>query len=356
MADSPRWVLKDQIAKLAAKGYELKTGVEPEFFILADSEVPKVSDAKDTQGKACYDAQALMRRYTLLKEIVNTLNACGFGVYQADHEDANGQFEINWHYSDCLKTADRFVFFKWVTKTLAERHGFRATFMPRPFATLTGNGLHAHCSLWAGGKNVFQGEEPVASSEFSEEARSFGLSRVALHFIGGVLEKAPAFCAITNPTVNSYKRLCGAPTASGATYAPNRISWSGNNRTHMVRVPDNKRFELRLADGAANPYLLPASILAAGLWGMDVRANPSRACFRADVNMYNLSDDAPEVAHIRSLPTNLLDALRALQKDQEFVHCLGAEAVDAFVKLKKAEWVDFMQHLSAWEVAHTLDC
>merc|ERR1719464_759844 len=141
------------------------TGVEPEFFLLAEGEPPKISDASDRKAKPCYETGALMRRYEVLKEIVETLNASGFGVYQNDHEDANGQFEINWHYSDCLNFADQVVYFKWVVKTLAERHGYRATFMPRPFKNLAGNGLHAHCSLWKGDKNVFESSNKVSYTE-----------------------------------------------------------------------------------------------------------------------------------------------------------------------------------------------
>lgn len=284
----------------------------------------------------------------MLKAIVSSLNACGFGVYQTDHEDANGQFEINWHYDDCLTTADRLVFFKFVVKMIAERHGFRATFMPRPFKNLSGNGLHAHCSLWQDGTNVFVGTE--------EKGRkySLGLSPLAMHFLGGVMEKAATMCAITNPTVNSYKRINGAMTVSGATWAPNRISFSGNNRTHMVRVPANDRFEVRLADGAANPYLLPAAILAAGIHGMEKKLDPSACFFDASVNMYLKSDE--ECKDIKKLPLNLLDALRVLEKDPDVETLLGSKIVKAFLKLKYAEWHDFTAHLSRWELEQSLDC
>merc|ERR1740130_1877105 len=173
--DSPRWVLKDQIEKAAKLNYVFKTGIEAEFFLLTD-DLSAISDGKDKQEKPCYDAQALMRRYKLLKEIVDSLNTAGYGVYQTDHEDANGQFEINWHYTDCLTTADRHVFFKWLTKTLAERHGFRATFMPRPFKDLTGNGCHCHCSLWTKDKNenVFVGKRGEKGS-----LASLGLTEIA---------------------------------------------------------------------------------------------------------------------------------------------------------------------------------
>jgi len=356
--DSPRWVLKAQIEKAAASGYELRTGVEPEFFLLADAETPAISDPKDQQEKPCYDAQALMRRYVVLREIVKTLNAAGFGVYQTDHEDANGQFEINWHYTDCLTTADQHVFFKWVVRTLAERHGFKATFMPRPFKNLTGNGCHVHCSLWKGETNLFAGDASAANAAEGPEAplKRLGLSQTALHFMAGVLSKANSLCAVTNPTVNSYKRLIGIPTTSGATWAPNRVSWSGNNRTHMIRVPDSDRFEVRVADGAANPYLLQAAVLSAGLLGLEKKMSPAPYFFEPTVNMYKIPDGAPEIKNIPLLPQNLLDALRALEEDKDVRAMLGEKFVDSFLSMKKAEWADFMRHLSSWELQNTLDC
>eukprot|EP00435_Cladocopium_sp_Y103_P001776 s1549_g1.t1 len=329
VAQSPRAVLKAQIAEAKKRGYVFKSGVEVHLTS---------NPRNDTVG--C--RESMMRRYALLADIVKTLNACGFGVYQTDHEDANGQFEINWHYQDCLTTADQHVFFKWAVKTLAERHGFRATFMPRPFSNLSGNGCHIHCSLWAGDKNVFEGSDTI--------------SDLALQFLGGVLAKAPSYCAVTNPTVNSFKRLNGAATASGYTWSPNRVSWSGNNRSHMVRVPDSDRFELRLADGAVNPYLLPAVMLACGFWGIDTKADPRKCSFPADVNMYEIPDGSPKLEGIASLPRNLLDATRALESDEHLTALLGAEFMRAFVKLQKLEWAEFTAHLSNWELSQTLDC
>jgi len=311
----------------------------------------KISDSRDRAEKPCYETGALMRRYGVLKEMVKALNASGFGVYQTDHEDANGQFEINWHYNDCLTTADRHVYFKWVVKTLAERNGFQATFMPRPFKNLTGSGCHVHSSLWSGGKNVFVGP----STEFPT-LDGLGLSTQAYHFLGGVMAKARTCCAITNPTVNSYKRLAGAMTDSGSTWAPNRISMSGNNRTHMVRVPDNDRFELRVADGAVNPYLLQATVLASGLWGMDQKKDPRPCAYESHVNMYLIPDGAPEIANLDRMPANLLDALRVLEADTEMAALLGSTFMTSFLKMKNAEWEDFTRQLTQWELDKTLDC
>lgn len=348
--DSPRWVLKDQIAKAESQGYVFKTGVEAEFFLLSPDEMA-ISDPRDRQDKPCYDAQALMRRYTVLTSIITTLNMCDYGVYQTDHEDANGQFEINWHFKDCLTTADRHVFFKWVVKTLAERNGFRATFMPRPFKDLTGNGCHCHCSLWAGEKNVFVGTEGAKGT-----LAGLGLSDIALNFLGGVMEKTASLVGITNPSVNSYKRLNGAMTNSGATWSPNKLSVSGNNRTHTVRVPENDRFELRLADGAVNPYLLPASILASGLMGIQKKCDPSVFFMPPNVNMYTLADSDPSIAHIKKLPLNMLDALRAMEQDPDLPGMLGEYFVKAYLKLKNNEWRDYCAHISAWELEKGLDC
>lgn len=348
--DSPRWVLKDQVEKAEKQGYVFKTGVEAEFFLLSPSEMA-ISDPKDRQDKPCYDAQAMMRRLPVLTAIVSTLNLCGFGVYQTDHEDANGQFEINWHYKDCITTADRHVFFKWVVKTLAERHGFRATFMPRPFANLTGNGCHCHCSLWQGDKNVFAGTVGAQGT-----IESLGLTPIGLQFLGGVMDKSASLCAITNPSVNSYKRLNGAMTNSGSTWSPNRISCSGNNRSHMVRVPEGDRFELRLADGAVNPYLLQACILASGLRGLETKCDPKARFMPTNTNMYLIPDGDKRIEHIEKLPTSLLDGLRLMEKDADLSKMFNQKFVDSFLKLKHHEWKEYAAHLSSWELDKTLDC
>lgn len=350
--DSPRWVLKNQIGKAADAGYVFKTGVEPEFFLLSKDDMA-ISDASDAQAKPCYETGALMRRYTVLSEIVEALNSAGFGVYQTDHEDANGQFEINWHYSDCLTTADRHVFFKWVVKSLAEKHGYRATFMPRPFRDLTGNGCHCHCSLWKGDKNVFSGSEPVAS-ELVKTMDQLGLSELGLQFLGGVLDKARAFCALTNPTVNSYKRIAAMPTASGSTWAPNSISFSGNNRTHMVRVPAGDRFEVRIADGAVNPYIMPAVLLAAGLSGLEQKLVPTTFFYPPTTNMY-LCDKA-QTEKLPRLPENLHDALAHFNADADLKMRLGSRFSRFFVAQKQREWQEYSTQVTKWELERTLDC
>jgi glutamate---methylamine ligase len=335
----PRQVLKRQLAAAGAQSYRLKTGVEAEFFVL-NPDGNAIADENDRQAKPCYDPVPLMRRIELIRAICDAMLALGWGPYQVDHEDANGQFEMNWTYSDALVTADRHVFFKFMVKQLAERHGLRATFMPKPFAHLTGNGCHAHVSLWdkAGEANLF--------NDASGEA---GLSPLAYSFLGGVLASAEPLTALFNPTVNSYKRINGRQTLSGATWSPNTVTYGGNNRTHMVRIPEPGRFELRLADGAANPYLLQAGILAAGLDGIAAKRDPGK---RLDINMY---EDRSAAKDARRLPLNLLDALRALDGSTLLREALGAPFVDAYIKLRTAEWQDYTAQLTDWERDHTLD-
>ena len=339
VAHGPRTVLKQVLADAKEKGYLVKTGVECEYFILTP-EGTEVADSADIQAKPCYDQQALMRRYDLISEICDHMETLGWGPYQNDHEDANGQFEMNWDYSEGLTTADRHSFFKYMTKTVAERHGFRATFMPKPIATLTGNGCHAHVSVWnkTGKINLME-----------DKKGELGLSKLAYHFIGGLLEHAESLAAITNPVVNSYKRINAPRTTSGATWSPNTVTYSGNNRTHMIRIPDSDRIEVRLADGAANPYLLQAVLIGAGLWGVANKIDPGK---RLDIDMYA---EGHKVKNAPRLPLNLLDALRAFQNNKIMRGILGAEFADSYLKLKMEEWNSYMQHFSEWERQNALD-
>ena len=335
VAQAPRTVLKNQIA--AADGYTMKTGVECEYFLIS-ADGMQISDAADNAVKPCYDQSALMRRYEVIREICDAMLSLGWGAYQNDHEDANGQFEMNWNYDDALKTADRHVFFKFMVRSIAEKHGLRATFMPKPFIDLTGSGCHIHVSLWKGKENAF-----------ADAKGELGLSALGYNFIGGLIHSADALCAITNPTVKSYKRINAPRTVSGATWAPNTITYTGNNRTHMIRIPDAGRFEFRLADGGANPYLLPAAVLAAGMDGIRNTRDPGK---RLDINMYT---DGHKVRGAKKLPLNLLDALRALDKSTVLRSALGAPLVDGFLKLKTQEWNDYSRHLTQWERTNTLD-
>jgi glutamate---methylamine ligase len=340
VADSPRVQLKNQVAAAARKGYRMKSGVECEYFLITP-DGRSVADTLDTQEKPCYDQSALMRRYEVVTEICDSMLKLGWAPYQNDHEDANGQFEMNWDYDDCLLTADRHVFFKYMVKAIAEKHGLRATFMPKPFSNLTGNGCHAHVSVWdkTGKKNLFH-----------DPKGELGLSKLAYQFLGGVMHSTDALCAIFNPTVNSYKRINAPRTTSGATWAPNTVTYSGNNRTHMIRIPDAGRFELRLMDGAANPYLMQAGVLAAGLDGIANKRDPGP---RHDINMY---EEGHKLKNVKRLPLNMLDALRAFGASKTLRATMGDSFVDSYVKLKTIEWNSYSKHLTQWERDNTLDC
>ncbi len=336
---APRVTLKRLVKAAADAGLRVKTGIEAEYF-LTTPDGSAISDEYDTADKPCYDQQAVMRRYDVIAEICDYMGEMGWGPYQNDHEDANGQFEMNFDFDDVLATADKHSFFKFMVKSVAEKHGLRATFMPKPFEGLTGNGCHAHISVWnkTGKKNVF-----------ADKKMDLGLSAKGLNFLGGIVKHAKGMCAITNPTVNSYKRINAPVTSSGATWAPNTVTWTSNNRTHMVRVPGPGRFELRLPDGAVNPYLLQAVIIAAGLEGINKEMDPGK---RHEINMYT---EGHTVKNAPRLPLNLLDALREFDKDKTLKAALGEDVSAAFLKLKHQEWDRFTAHFTEWERANTLD-
>jgi glutamine synthetase len=337
---APRTVLKKIVEEATSKyGLYVKTGVEAEFFLVGQDGV-SAADPKDNATKPCYDQQALMRRYDVISEICDYMLELGWQPYQNDHEDAIGQFEMNWSYADALVTADRHSFFKFMVRSIAEKHGLRATFMPKPFPTLTGSGCHVHVSVW---------DKDGKINKFYDESNEIGLSGQGYHFLGGIMKHAEALAAITNPTVNSYKRINAPRTVSGATWSPNTVTWTGNNRTHMVRVPGKGRFELRLPDGAANPYLLQAVIIAVGIDGIKTKADPGK---RYDIDMYQLGHtvtDAPK------LPLNLLDALRAFDKNESLKAALGSQFSAAYLKMKHQEWNSYTAHFSQWERDNTLD-
>ena len=343
---SPRVMLKNQIKKLKKKGLQMKSGVECEYFLIS-TDGNSIADPRDTQSKPCYDQSALMRRYDLIKEICDCMIEMGWGPYQNDHEDANGQFEMNWDYDDCLVTADRHTFFKFMVKTIAEKHGLRATFMPKPFENLTGNGCHAHISVWDGKKN-----------KFLDKSNNLGLSKMAYNFLGGVIKNASSLSAFFNPTINSYRRINAPPTKSGASWSPSSISYTGNNRTHMIRIPDPGRFELRLMDGSVNPYLLQASVLAAGLNGLKNKTDPGKPL---DCNMY---EDHKKYPNLPKLPNELDQSLEKLKSNKDINDAFGKEVINSYIKLKNSEINQFKQKenfdktkaITRWERDNTLDC
>jgi glutamine synthetase type III len=357
VAASPRIMLKNQINKFSKKNMFLKTGVECEYFLITQ-DGNSIADHNDIADKPCYDQSALMRQYDLIKAICDSMIMLGWGPYQNDHEDANGQFEMNWDFSNCLQTADRHVFFKFMVRTLAEKKGLRATFMPKPFLNKTGNGCHAHLSVWnKKGKNLFANKKD-----------QLGLSKTAYHFMGGIMHSAEALTAWFNPTINSYKRINAPTTASGATWAPNTITYAGNNRTHMVRVPGPGRFELRLMDGATNPYLLQAGMLAAGIDGIERKRNPGKPI---NVNMY---EEGHKVKGAKKLPLTLDQSLSYLEKNKVLQNAFGKDVINSYVKLKKREIKKYNSSIekkigfktskkgnksgiiTQWEKDNTLDC
>ena len=343
---SPRVILKKQIKKLKNQNLTMKSGVECEYFLISP-DGNSIADPRDTQSKPCYDQSALMRRYDLIKEICDCMIEMGWNPYQNDHEDANGQFEMNWDYADCLITADRHTFFKYMVKTIAEKHGLRATFMPKPFENLTGNGCHAHVSVWQGKKN-----------KFLDKSDNLGLSKMAYNFLGGVIKNASSLSAFFNPTINSYRRINAPPTKSGATWSPSSISYTGNNRTHMIRIPDPGRFELRLMDGSANPYLLQASVLAAGLYGLKNKIDPGKPL---NCNMY---EDHAKYPDLPKLPNELGQSLEQLKNNKEMNDAFGKETIMSYIKLRSLEIREFQSKenfdktkpISKWEKDNTLDC
>lgn len=336
----PRIILKRQLAKMTDGGYRMKTGVECEYMLL-EQDGKSIHDTRDSQEKPCYDQTALMRNFEVVSQICDAMIELGWNPYQNDHEDANGQFEMNWDYSDALTTADRHVFFKFMVKTLAERNGQRATFMPKPFTDLTGNGCHAHVSIW---------NSDATENLFLDESDEVGLSSLAYSFLGGIMHNAQALCSLFNPTVNSYKRINAPRTRSGASWSPNSVTYTGNNRTHMIRIPDAGRFELRLMDGSANPYLLQAGIAAAGVDGIENNRDPGK---RLDIDMYANPEQAGDV---KKLPLNLLDAIRTTESSEVLRSALGSDILDSYCKLKLADWNQFCSQVSDWERDNTLDC
>jgi glutamine synthetase len=340
----PRTILLRQIERARALGFLYKTGVEPEFFLLrrdaAGMFVPH--DALDTLSKPCYDLRALHRNLDLMTTLVRYMQEMGWEPYANDHEDANCQFEINWTYSDALTTADRHTFFRWMVRTVAEEHGLTATFLPKPFTHLTGNGCHIHQSLWdaATGENLFL-----------EKGDPNGLSPLAYYFVGGLMAHAPALAAVTNPLVNSYKRLKRGAPRSGATWAPVYITYGGSNRTQMVRIPGAGRIEFRAADGAANPYLAAAVLLAAGLDGIARGLDPGP---RNDDNLYEVPEDELQRRGIGFLPTTLSEAVDALEKDEVVRAALGEIYAADYVRGKRDEWRRYHETVSPWEIENYL--
>lgn len=308
-------------------GLHVFLGLEPEFFLLRplDSGGWGVATSGESLAKPCYDYRNLTSVTDYLKDLHEALSAADIDVYQIDHEDANGQFEVNFAYDHALITADRLIFFKIAAQAIARKHGFLCSFMPKPFADRAGSGMHAHISAGrVAGENAFADQQ---------DPRGLGLSATAYAFLGGLLKHADALTALAAPTVNSYRRLVKSGSRSGATWAPVRHIYGNNNRTAFVRVPAD-RLELRVPDMASNPYLLTAAIVYAGLDGIRHNLNPGEPC---NENVYRLSDKELIARGIRAVPCCLELTLDALELSEVMSEGFGADFLDLFVKLKRAE-------------------
>jgi glutamine synthetase len=347
---APRLILKGMLEKARARGLEYNVGCEAEYFLVRRGQdgTIDVADPLDRSVAPCYDAKGLTRMFDHLTTVSRYMNQLGWANYANDHEDANGQFEQNFQYSDALTSADRLIFFRYMVHTVAHNAGLAATFMPKPFASLTGSGLHLHSSLWDAGTGAELFADPG-------DARGLGLSQLAYHYIGGLIAHAPALAAVTCPTVNSYKRMGAGAPLSGATWAPAYATYGGNNRTQMLRVPDGGRVENRACDGSANPYLAMAVQLAAGLDGIDRGLDPGEP--NRD-NLHVLPAEEVTRRGIRSLPPTLLHAADELVADDVLREALGktpdGDYVDYYAKVKREEFHAWHSVVSGWEVERYL--
>ncbi|MBJ7555360.1 type III glutamate--ammonia ligase [Marinomonas spartinae] len=335
-----RVALKNHIKRLEAKGWTLNTGLEPEFYLFKKGEQGELLpvDQSDTLAKPCYDYKGLSRSREFLERLVEALQAVNFDVYQIDHEDANGQFEINYTYGDALESADRFTFVRMAAGEIANDMGIICSFMPKPAPDKTGNGMHFHLSITdESGKNLFNDDS---------DKNGMGLSKLAYHFTAGILAHAKAICAFAAPTANSYKRLVVGGNSSGATWAPAYVCYGDNNRSALVRVPYG-RLEFRLPDSGCNPYLVHSALIAAGLDGVERELDPGEPM---NINLYDLSLEEILAKNISILPQSLGDALDELEKDTVFVDAMGKDLVAEFLKVKRAEWNEYSRQVSSWEV------
>jgi glutamine synthetase len=331
----PRQVLKRATARLAERGWRLQSGIEPEFFLLRRDARAQwhPADDRDRLDKPSYDLKSLPRHAPFLRALHEALAGCGLDVLQIDHEDAHGQFEVNFAHDEALRSADHLMLFKQAAHAIAETHGAVFSMMPKPFANQPGSGLHFHVSLWEGARCLF------------DDGRD-DLSVLGRHFIAGVLHHAAPLCALAAPTVNSYKRLVVGESLSGTSWAPACVAHGPNNRTAMIRTLPG-RFEWRLPDAAANPYLATAALIAAGLDGIDRKLDPGAACTD---DLFALAPVAIRERGIAWLPQSLEAAVDALEASELMRQTLGATLHREFVRLKRDEWLAYARHVSAWEL------
>ncbi len=344
----PRLNLKRVLADVKREGYSFNVGIEPEHFLVtrkADGSITIWDPGNfDTLEKACYDYKGISGVMDYLRDMMDGLNRLGWDSYQSDHEDANGQYEINFAYSDALTTADRYTFFKMMTSQLAQKYGAIATHMPKPFTNRTGSAAHIHFHLADAqtGENLFLDES---------DPKGLGLSELAYHFIGGIMAHAPALCGVTSPTVNCYKRLqVGTASLHGSTsgyiWTPAFVSYGDNNRTQMIRTAGPGHLEDRTVSAGCNPYLALATYVLAGLDGIHRELDPGEPNLG---NLYDLGLEEIRRRGIRVFPQSLEESLNELEQDEVVLESLGEIAPD-FMRLKRQEWKDYHRQVTAWEI------
>lgn len=341
LATCSRQVLKKQVKRLQAKGWTLWVGIEPEFFLLRQDALGQwnQADTADQLDKPSYDLKAIYRNQEFLEDMRKALTALGFELQQIDHEDACGQYEINYKFDDALASADRYMLFKMTAHAIAQQHGATFSCMPKPFANAPGSGLHFHLSITdAQGKAVF-----------TNLADPLGLSTKGYSFVAGLLHHADALAALCAPTVNSYKRLASSDSASGTTWSPVWKAYGDNNRTCLVRTVAG-RIEWRLPDPSCNVYAAIAATLAAGLDGLDKLMVAPAACDADLYEQYANHADMPA-----QLPHDLRAALDALTANTALTEQVGSAFCAEFVRLKRQEWDSFSAHVSPWELKKYAD-
>ena len=335
-AGCSRRVLLKQIERLNARGWTLNIGIEPEFFLVTQDENGRpVPCNKDKQDKPSYDLSALSRVRDVLRKMEAGLTACGFDVFQIDHEDASGQYELNYHYSDALQAADRFTLFKMGASHIAEEAGLVFTLMPKPFADRPGSGLHLHLSL----------SDKAGKAVMADADDTHGLSTTGHQLAAGLLKHSSALAAFHAPSVNSYKRLVIGRSLSGTTWAPAHIAWGYNNRTTVLRTVAN-RMEFRLTDGSCNIYLALASTIAAMLDGVEQQLTPPAPI---DEDVYEWDEAEFAKRNVKALPQTLGEALVALSADSTLAKALGEDFVAEYLATKTPEWIDYCRSVSDWE-------
>lgn len=336
-AGDPRSRLKAVLARAAALGFTMNAGMEAEFFLFKQNATgTATTDTQDVGGY--FDLAPVDLGEEARRAIVDTLEQIGFEVEASHHEVAHGQHEIDFRYADALTTADNLTTFRFVVKHVAQRFGLSASFMPKPIFGQNGSGMHTHQSLFRGPENAFWNADAP-----------FQLSDTALHYIGGLLRHASGYCAVTNPLVNSYKRLVAGFEA------PINVSWSMRNRSPMLRIPARRgsgtRVEHRLPDPSANPYLALAVMLAAGLAGIATQADAREP---VDTNIFEMSHREKRRLRIDDLPRDLNEACNELEKDDVIRDALGEHIFEHFLAAKRAEWAEYSSAIHPWEVERYL--